>query len=270
MRYETLYNGRKIPVIGLGTWNIGGGMVSDYFLDGENVRIIQTAIEMGYTHIDTAQMYGSGHTEELVGKAIKSFKREDLFITTKVWSSDLRYRDVMKRLEESLRRLGSHYVDLYLIHWPNPAIPLKETMKAFDELVHLGKARYIGVSNFSLEQLKQAQQLSNAPIATNQVEYNIFSREPERNGLLRYCQENNIILTAYEPFGKGSVLHDGQLQRIASRNNVTAAQLALYWLLSKPKVITIPKSSNRTHLKENLDVLQLEVTAQVMDQLSRM
>jgi len=267
MRYETLFDGKKIPVIGLGTWNIGGGMSADYSADEENIRNIQNALHMGYTHIDTAQMYGAGHTEELVGRAIKPFRRSELFITTKVWSSDLSRRDVLKGMEASLKRLDLHYIDLFLVHWPNPAIPIQETMGAFNELVHTGTVKYVGVSNFSLTQLLEAQKHSDVPIATNQVEYNVLCREPEQNGMLEYCQKNGVILTAYEPLGKGSILHHRTLQEIAKRYNITLGQLAIYWLLSKSKVITIPKSTNEKHLRENIAVPSLKLPAELLQKL---
>jgi diketogulonate reductase-like aldo/keto reductase len=197
-------------------------------------------------------MYGDGHTEELVGRAIKDFSREKLFITTKVWSTHLRYRDVLNAFHRSLERLDTDYVDLYLIHWPNDRIPLKETFRAFNELVQSGKTRYVGVSNFDIDQLVQAQRFSNPPIATNQVEYNVLNRGPERNGVLDYCLDHNILLTAYEPLGKGRILQHSGVQQIALKYRISVAQVALHWLIQKQKVITIPMSSNVVHLRENL------------------
>lgn len=270
MNFETLFDGKQIPVIGLGTWTIGGEMSVDYSMDDKYVQLIQESIKMGYSHIDTAEMYGGGHTEELVGKAIKSFNRDDLFITSKVWSTNLRYGSVLKSLETSLEKLELDYVDLYLIHWPNPVVPLKETFKAFNEMVEKGHTKYIGVSNFSLQQLKHAQELAHTPIATNQVDYNLHVREPEKNGLLQYCQQNNILLTAYEPFGKGSVLRNPALLSIAKNYSLSPAQLALLWLIQKPKVITIPMSSNITHLKENLEVFTLNIPDDLITQLNHL
>ncbi len=269
MRYETLFDGRKIPVLGLGTWNIGGGLTPDYSRDDESVESIRMAISMGYTHIDTAQMYGDGHTEELVGRAIKPFRREELFITTKVWSNNLRYRDVLEKLEGSLRRLGTEYVDLYLIHWPNPSVPLEETFRAFNDLVGEGKIRYSGVSNFEIVQLKEAQRLSVVPIANNQVEYNLLNREPERTGMLEYCRKEGILITAYEPLGKGALLSDLSIKKVARKYGISPAQVAIYWLLQKPGVITIPKSVNEMHLRENLSVFDLSISREDMEFLDR-
>lgn len=270
MRYETLYDGTQIPVLGLGTWRIGGGMSPDHSRDDHYVNIVRAAIEMGYTHIDTAEMYGKGHTEELVGEAIAPFERDDLFITTKVWRTNLRYRDVLDAFDGSLRRLGTDYVDLYLIHWPSSSIPLEETFRAFNELVESGRTRYVGVSNFNLDQLQQAEALSDVPIATNQVEYNVLGRRPERNGVLEHCRDNDILLTAYEPLGKGRVLNDSELARIAEKYEATPAQIAIRWLLQKPQVITIPKSSNEEHLRQNLDALELELAPEDVEQLDQL
>ncbi len=260
MRYETLYDGQKIPLIGLGTWTFGGGMSANHYMDEKHVDTIKIAIKMGYSHIDTAEMYGEGHTEELVGRAIKDFSRENLFITTKVWSSNLRYRDVLNAFRGSLKRLDTDYVDLYLIHWPNSSIPLEETFRAFNELAQSGQTRYVGVSNFDLNKLKQAQRLSDSPIATNQVEYSVLTRGPERNGVLEYCQDQNILLTAYEPLGKGRVIHDSGVQQIAFKYKLSIAQVALYWLIQKQKVITIPMSANVEHLRENLKAVEINLT----------
>jgi diketogulonate reductase-like aldo/keto reductase len=267
MRYETLHDGTSIPVIGLGTWNIGGGMSPDRSSDRESIESIRNAIRMGYTHIDTAQMYGAGHTEELVGRAIKTFPREELFVTTKVWSSDLRKKDVLSGFEGSLSRLVVDYVDLFLIHWPNPAIPLEETFEAFNELVRRKVVRYVGVSNFSRAQLREAERLSDAHITTNQVEYNLLNREPERNGVLEYCRKAGIILTAYEPLGKWSIFSNRALQELAASSGVSAAQLAINWLLRKPNVITIPKSVDEGHLRENLKAVDMELPREVINAL---
>jgi len=270
MKYEQLYDGTPLPVLGLGTWNIGGGMVADRSMDEEYVLALRSAIQMGYRHIDTAQMYGNGHSEELVGAAVKSFRREDIFITTKVWSSNLRARSVLKNLEQSLKRLDTDYVDLYLIHWPNPSIPLEDTFGAFNGLVKEGIAHYVGVSNFDVKQLVHAQKLSDVPIATNQVEYNVLRRQVERNGVLKYCQKHQVILTAYEPFGKGFVLQNRSLKQIAERYGTTPAQLAIYWLVQKSKIITIPKSSNAAHLRENLKALDRNFDDKCVEELNRL
>lgn len=260
MHYEKLFSGEKIPVIGFGTYTLGGGMSANHSQDRVHIQIIRKAIELGYRHIDTAQMYGGGHTEELVGEAVSSFDRKDLFITTKVRSSDLAYRKAKQALEQSLKRLRTDYVDLYLIHWPNSSIPLESTFKAFNELVKEGKTRCVGVSNFSVSEMKRAQELSDTPIVTNQVEYSVDSRTPELNGVLDYCREHDILLTAYEPFGKGRLIGNRVLQKVADTHVVSTAQIALAWLIRKPGVITIPMTSNEDHLRDNFTASDLELS----------
>lgn len=257
MIYRTLYNGDRIPVLGQGTWGLGGGMHADYSRDELARQVIRTAIELGYTHIDTAEMYGGGHTEELVGQVIRDFRREDLFLTSKVWQVTLQYRDTLKSLEGSLKRLGTDYLDLYLIHRPNRNIPLEETFRALNELVRQGKVRHIGVSNFNLEQLKRAQALSETPLATNQVLYNLHHREYVKNGVLEYCQANNILLTAYSPIDRGHLVNDPALQEIAERVGATPAQVALQWLIRQQGVIALPMSTRKEHMIENLGALNI-------------
>lgn len=266
MQFEDLYNGEKIPLLGLGTWAVGGRLSPDRSRDAEVVASIRTAITLGYTHIDTAEMYASGHTEWLVGRAVKDFRREDLFITTKVSSRNLSYQGVLRALDGSLERLDMDYVDLYLIHWPNRSIPLEETFKALNEAVARDCVRHLGVSNFNLDELQQAQALSNTPIITNQVPYSLSKREYVKNGVLAYCQGNGILLTAYSPI-KGSVLKNPALRRIAEQHGATPAQVALHWLIRQPNVITIPKSADETHLRENLGALDLQLSMEEFEKL---
>jgi diketogulonate reductase-like aldo/keto reductase len=270
MRYEKLPGGEQIPVIGLGTWGMGGSMSPDYSQDDNVIRAIRTAIELGYVHIDTAEMYAGGHTEELIGRAIKDFKRKELFITTKVKPANLHYQDVLDALEGSLKRLDTDYVDLYLIHWPNSRIPLEETFRALNELVKRGQTRHLGVSNFNLKQLQNAQDLCETPIVTNQVPYSLYERRYAGNGMLKYYQENGILLTAYTPIEKGRVARDDQVQSIAEKYKVTPIQVALNWLIRQPQVIAIPKSTNREHLQENLGSLEVELDPFDVEQLDQL
>ncbi len=267
MKYEILYDGRRIPVIGLGTWTMGGEEWKDSSRDNRCIEIIRKALEMGYTHIDTAEMYGSGHTEKLVGKAIEGFNRKELFLTSKVWSTNLRYKDVLLAFKGSLKRMKVDYIDLYLIHWPNPNIPMEETFKALNELIEKKLTKYIGVSNFNLGQLMEALKLSSTPIVTNQVEYSVICRGPEANGVLEYCQRNNILLTAWKPLGRRSILSNPTLIRIAEKYDVSPSQVAINWLVRQPGVITIPMSMQEKHLKENLDAAELEISQRDIDSI---
>ncbi|RPI35208.1 MAG: aldo/keto reductase [Chloroflexota bacterium] len=270
MRYAPLYDGALIPRLGLGTWKMGGDSSPDYSQDERILDALRTALDLGYRHFDTSEMYGGGHTEELIGQAIRGYKRQELFITTKVWPSNLHYRGVLKAIEGSLQRLGIEYVDLYLIHWPNPQIPLADTFKAMNELADQGLARYVGVSNFDLRLLEQSQIHSKYPIAANQVPYSLYQRTYRQNEVLEFCQENKIILIGYSPIGKGSVVADRRIGAIADRYQATPAQVALAWLIQQPQVVAIPKATSREHLEENLGALEVKLTEEDVEVLNRL
>ncbi len=257
MRYRNLPDGSQIPVIGLGTWRMGGGTEPDPTEDASVLNAIHAALEMGYTHIDTAEMYAGGHTEELIGQVIRDYERQSLFITSKVWHTNLSYPAVLRACENSLRRLDTDYLDLYLIHWPNSAVPLEETFKGLNELVETGKVRNLGVSNFDLDLLEQARQLSATPLVTDQVPYSVLNRTNAQNGILAYCQQYGMILTAYTPVEKGRVHELAALNALARKAGATPVQIALSWLINQPNVITITKSLNAAHLRENLAALKL-------------
>lgn len=252
MIFETLH-GLTIPKLGFGTWKIGGGSYADPKLDSASLTALRTALEVGYTHFDTAEMYGGGHTEELLSQAIRESQtdRENLLITTKVTPSHLKYDDVLRACENSLRRLKMEYIDLYLIHWPNVGMNLNDTFRALNKLVQDRKVRHLGVSNFNLRLLKESQALSETPLITNQVPYSISDRSYVHNGVLDYCQQNDILLTAYEPVDKGRLPISRTLQLIAEAHNATPYQIALAWLIAQPRVITIPMSYNPQHIREN-------------------
>jgi len=252
MKYRKIQS-INIPIIGLGTSGIGGGwMFKDTSDDREAIEAIQYAIGLGMTHIDTAEAYANGHAEELVGAAIKDFDRAKLFVTTKVHPSHLDKNDLSKACQNSLQRLNTDYVDLYLIHWPNADMPIPKTMPVMDELVKKGLTRFIGVSNFDVDLLKQAQQYSENKIFTNQVEYSLLERAPEQQ-LLPYCQTQDMILTAYSPLGKGQLKFriNPLLDQLAQKYDKTPAQIALNYLISHDNVIVIPKAVRKEHLMEN-------------------
>jgi len=273
MEYKTLCREVKIPVIGLGTWKIGGGREGDNSQDKESIEAIRNAIKLGYSHIDTAEMYGLGHCEELVGEAIKSFDRAKLFITTKVTNTNLNYDDVIAAAKGSLRRLQTDYIDLYLIHAPNPNIPIEETMRAMDYLVEQGLVRFIGVSNFTVEDLKEAQKHARNKIVANQIEYSLLTRNKGRywgnqgmeSRTIPYCQDNEIVVIAERPIERGLLLKPHPvMDKLALKYRRTKAQIAINWLISKKNVVTIPKSTNLKHLRENLGALEWKLSEEDM------
>ncbi len=252
MRTIALYDGREMPLIGLGTWRMGGDTRADPSQDEKTLRALRLAFEMGYRHIDTAEMYASGHTEELIGRVIRGQPREEFFITSKVKPENLRYGSVLRSLEGSLKRLGVEYLDLYLIHWPSGFIPLSESFRALNQAVREEKVRYLGVSNFDLHELKEAERLSETPLVTNQVPYSLFERDYLRNGVIPYCQQNGVLVTAYSPVKHARLAGLPQIERIAAAHQATPHQIALAWLVNQPGVITIPMSLNEEHLRQNL------------------
>ena len=221
----------------------------------EAVRALRRGIELGLTHIDTAEMYGSGRVEEIVGEAVGGIPRNDLFITTKVLPGNASYKGTISACERSLRRLRMQYVDLYLLHWPS-SFPLEETMRALETLVESGKARFIGVSNFDLEDLREAQShLRHVPLASNQVLYHLKERAAEVR-LIPYCGRHDIAVVAYTPFGRGRFPRkeaepQGVLGRIAAKHGKTVRQVILNFLVRESYVFAIPKAARVEHVEEN-------------------
>ena len=252
---KTLAGGFPLPEYGLGTWGMGGRQRYDPDNDDQaDIQAIQTAIEAGITHLDTAEIYAAGHAEIFVGQTIKGYDRAKLFLASKVSGDHLGYDQVLRACERSLKRLGTDYLDLYLIHWYNHHYPLAKTIQAMDKLVDDGLVKWIGVSNFNTTHLKKAQELSSHPIVCNQVHYSLEFRESEVTGLLKYCQENNVMLVAWRPIGKGKLTAQVPevVNDICQKYSKTPAQIAINWLVSQPNVVTISKTRSAKHLKENL------------------
>jgi diketogulonate reductase-like aldo/keto reductase len=269
MRYETIHN-LQIPKIGLGTWSIGGDITADPSRDPHSIAAVRSALELGYTHFDTAEAYAAGHSEDLVGRVIREMRvpRETLFITTKVSPEHLGYEDVQRACEASLRRLGMEYIDLYLIHWANLSIRLEETFRGLNQLVRTGKVRWLGVSNFNLKQLQASIALCETPLLTNQVSYSFPDRSYERNGVLAYCQQKDVLLTAYSPVKRRNVRGSRRLAAVAQARGITVQQAALAWLTTQPRVITIPRSTNPLHQADNLRAGDMLLSAEEMEQLA--
>jgi diketogulonate reductase-like aldo/keto reductase len=248
-------DGATIPALGLGTWQNTGSTCTE---------TVRTALEMGYRHVDTAQAYDN---EAAVGEALAAadVDREDLFLTTKVWRSNLRDRAVRDSVRESLDALGVDYVDLLLIHWPHPRVPVTETLGAMAELREAGLVRHLGVSNFTREGLAEAVAAVDAPIVADQVLYHPYTDQSE---LRAFCLDNDVALTAYSPLARGDVLSDEALARIGERYGKSAAQVALRWLVQQEGVVAIPKATGRDHLAENLAVFDFSLTDEEMERIA--
>lgn len=238
----------EIPALGFGT-----ARMDDHDV---RVRAIEAALEAGYRHIDTAQIYGS---EPAVGEALQNseVEREEVFITTKLADDNRAHDAVVDSVHDSVEKLGVETVDLLLIHSPNDEVSHEETLDAMNELRDDGLVSHLGVSNFSVEQTREAQEYSEAPIVTNQVEYHVEHRQDD---LLAYCIENDVVLTAYSPLGVGDLLDNEVLADVADSHGKTPAQVAIRWLLEQPQVSTVPMSSSPEHVRENYDVFDFELT----------
>jgi diketogulonate reductase-like aldo/keto reductase len=267
MRYETLPN-LQLPKIGFGTWRIG----NDRSADERSRLALRSALELGYTHFDTAEAYAAGHAEELLGQAIREINapRPALFITSKVSPEHLKHNDVLRCCENSLRRLGMDYLDLYLIHWPGRGINLEETFQALNKLVQDGKVRHLGVSNFNLKLLQKSVALCETPLLTDQVPYSVPDRTYVENGVLEYCQQNDILLTAYTPVNHRMTNVNKTLQSIAQAHGITSQQVSLAWLANQPRVITIPMSANPQHQAENFQAADIVLDETEMELLNRL
>lgn len=243
--------GADVPIIGQGTWDIPERGAAS----AQAIAALRRGIELGMTHLDTAEMYGAGRAEEILGEAIAPFPRDALFVASKVLPSNATFKGTLAACERSLRRLRVDYLDLYLLHWPSEH-PLEETMRALEGLVEAGKTRFIGVSNFEPGEMERAASYLRAvPLACNQVLYHLRERGVERR-LLPAARAARVAVVAYTPFGRGTfprdaVRPDGVLGRIAAKHGTTARCVMLAFITRQPNVFTIPKASKIEHVEEN-------------------
>lgn len=250
--YKNNQNSR-LPSIGYGTYPLTGEKCKEAVLD---------ALQIGYRHIDTASSY---ENEADVGRAIQesSIDRRELFVTTKIWYTDLSPEKMKVSAQESLKKLKMDYVDLLLIHWPSPEMNLERSIETLMELKESGKAKGIGVSNFPPKLFKRACALGE--IFTNQVEYHPFLNN---DTLLNICEEYGVLLTAYSPLAHGKVMREDVLINIGKKYGKTAAQVTLKWLIQQPKVLAIPQASSHEHRVKNLDIMDFELTNEEMVQIN--
>src|SRR2546425_7361466 len=271
----------RISRTGIGVWQASGEWKGN---DGEIIRAVEKAHELGVNLVDTAEAYGDGHSEEVLGQALRKVGRKDFVVATKVNGPHLRYEELQKACKASMARLGVTEIDLYQVHWPDPweQIPLKQTMKALEKLYGEGKIRAIGVSNFAVRDLEEAwSHLSRTDIVSNQVRYNFLQREIEEE-VLPYCRKNNITILAYSPLAQGALTGkysrghvpkgdirdenklfapknikqiekvNAVLSSIARRHGCSASQVALSWLLANQMVVPIPGAKNEAQAEENV------------------
>ena len=239
--------GKKISPMGIGTWGMGGWLIADRSNDKDDTKSIRIAIDNGINVIDTAEMYGRGHSEEIVGKAIEGYEREELFIVTKVWPTHLDRKGILKAIDGSLRRMNLKYVDLYLVHWPSPIADMKIVMRTMEDLVDNGTARGIGVSNFGVAALEGAMEESKRHgISANEIRYNLLDRSAERD-TIPFCEKNRIKVIAYSPLARGKVSGSDALAEIAGRYKKDVVQVSLNYLMKRS--LPIPKARGARHIK---------------------
>ncbi|MBL6455538.1 aldo/keto reductase [Belnapia sp. T6] len=236
----------RMPLLGFGTWPMRGA---------ECQQAVESALGLGYRHVDTAEMYGN---EEAVGAALAAagLPRGDLYLTTKVWNDKPKGAQIHRAAEESLKRLRQPYVDLLLIHWPSPELDLPDALRALAALREEGLARAVGVANFPLGLLRRAVEAGIAPLACLQVEHHVFL---DQSRLVDYCQQQQMVLTSYTPVAKGEVLRDPTIAGIARKHGATPGQVALAWLFGMPGVAAIPKAASPERQRENLAAVDLKL-----------
>jgi len=239
----TLPSGDELPVVGAGTWDIQGDTVRDS---------VRAALDAGYAHVDTAEGYTN---ESEIGDVLADYDRDDVFLTSKVLPKNLGYEDVLRSCEASLDRLGTDYLDLYLVHWPNPAISLRETLSAMEKLHDEGKVRNVGVSNFSAYQLSAAHHVSEVPIAVNQIEYHPRFQRPD---LVDYCRETDTVIEAAAPLARTEIFEDDTVQELAEQYDKSPAQIVLKWAVEND-VVVLPKSSAPEHVRQNRDLFDWDL-----------
>jgi 2,5-diketo-D-gluconate reductase B len=249
-------NGARIPVVGLGTWELRGRTCA---------RVVEQALRLGYRHIDTAEMYDN---EREVGEGLRAsgIKRDDVFITTKVWPSHFAPRELERAAKESVARLRVSQVDLLLLHWPSEQVPLSETVPALCKMKKIGLTRHVGISNFTVALVQEAVRLSSEPIVINQSECHPYL---DQSKVIAACRAHGIAITAYSPLARGRVSSDKALKRIGQAHGKTAGQVALRWLIQR-NIIVIPRTAKVERLSENLALFDFELAPAEMEEISSM
>lgn len=263
IRTTTLPSGEVIPVLGQGTWKMG----EDSRRLADEVNALKLGLDLGLTLIDTAEMYASGGAEEVVAEAIAG-RRDETFLVSKVLPSNASRAGVQRACENSLKRLRTDRIDLYLLHWPG-SVPLTETVAAFEALKKAGKIRHWGVSNFDTDEMEELVGLADGGnVQTNQVLYNLVRRGLEFD-LAPWSRQRGIPLMAYSPVEQGALAHNARLDAVATRHGVTPAQIALAWVMHQNGVIAIPKASSQEHVRQNVAALGIRLTPQDIADLDR-
>lgn len=264
-------SGKPVFPIGIGTWNIGGtfnpnnpmakykGAEPNYANEEAEIAAIRYSIEKGQNHIDCAELYGAFHTDEVVGKAINSSERTDLFIADKLWKTSVGEGLVRPTVEKMLEKLGTDYLDLLYIHAPWEGIDWQAAIPQIDELIDEGLVLGFGVSNFTIDNMKEAQSFARHPIVANQMNFNVLYKDEVSETFKKYCKENNVHVVAYQPIKRQAVFANTTIQQVASNHNATPVQIALAWLIAQG-ALPIPKAVNMSHIEENVSSVNIRLS----------
>lgn len=260
-------SGKHLHSIGIGTWGISNELDPDpsakykarpvYGNEDAEIEALRYSLDKGQNHIDCAELYGGFYTDEVVGRAIAGYRREDLFVADKLWKSSIGEGQVRPTVEQMLQKLGTDYIDLLYIHWPwdgwQAAIP------QIDELIDEGIVRYFGISNFTVEQMQKARALAKHPLAANQMKFNVLYKDEVDQAFRDFCKQHDIQIVAYQPIKRQEALENETVKEIAKAHNATPAQVALAWLIQQG-MLPIPKAINKAHIDENLRAVGLKLT----------
>ena len=266
-------SGKPLFPIGIGTWMMGGDWdaisrksTPNFENDDREIEAIRYCLELGQNHIDTAEMYGAGHTDEIVGNAIDGKVREDIYVADKLWHTSFSHDGVFESVELMLQRLKTSYIDLLYIHSTFDDSKWEDVIKPINSLIDQGVVRDFGVSNFSVENMKRANELSNHLIVANQMHYNCVFKSEVTPEFEDYCKDNSIEIVAYQPVERGSLLTHKVVCKIAEKHKATPAQIAILWLICRG-IHAIPKASKKEHIDENFSSSRIELDADDFEQL---
>ncbi len=255
--------GLELPILGNGTWGVGGFFEPSSSVDEVSRAFegLKLSIERGLRHIETAEAYARGETEKIIGRVIKHFDREDLTITSKVLDTNLSYEGVHTSVDGILKRLNTDYLDLCMVHGPNDEISLSETLTALLDLKSRGAIRHIGLSNFNVTRLKEAEKIAPGEIEVASSHYNLLHQEVASEEIVRYCQEHGMLFLAWRPLEKGTMVPcaGSVMEDLAKKYGSTTTQIMLSWLTSQPQIVTVVKALSPIHIEENIRATSLDL-----------
>lgn len=273
-------SGKELFPVGIGTWLISGSYTLDesqkyrgaapvYGNEETEIEALRYSVSKGQNHFDCAELYGAFYTDEVVGRAIAGLNREDIYIADKLWKTSVGAGQVRPTVQKMLEKLGTDYLDMLYIHSPWKEVDWKQAIPQIDELIDEGAVREFGVSNFTIDDMKVAQEIAKHPITANQVHYNVLNKSEVSEEFRQFCAQNNIQIVAYQPVKRREVLANEAVQRIAKSHNASPAQVALAWLIAKG-TLPIPKATQKAHIDENVAAAELQLSAEDVAELDNL